>query len=173
MAIPIIKISVNEVGTGFNNRAREFATILAEIHLRKLAEATEDKMKEVIADSTIRPGATHKLENAIQSEQIDALTWGVGKVSDLNTKAPYWRHINYGSLEIGANFAHVLPKGTFQPGVSIPVSNLQDGRWTPQMYGTVGGNLYTPLVKKPILAKNYIEKTLAWALTNLASIFRR
>lgn len=173
MAIPIIKVSINEVGTGFNNRARNFATVLAEIHLRKLAEATEEKMKEVIADSTIRPGATHNLENAIKSEQIDVLTYGVGKVADLNVKAPYWRHINYGSLAIGAKYQHQLPKGTFQPGVAEPVANLQDGRWITQKYSTVGGNLYQPFINKPIPAKNYIEKTLAWALTNLASIFRR
>jgi hypothetical protein len=172
MATPIIKVSVNEVGTKFENKVKEFATILAEIQLKKLAEASADKMKDIIKESTIRPSATHKLENAIEAEQIDALTYGVGKVSDLNQKAPYWRHINYGSLGIGAKFQHQLPKGTFQPGVAEPVPNLQDGRWVSNKYSTIGGKMYMPIVKKPIQAKNFIEKTLAWALTNFRTIVK-
>lgn len=171
MPIPIVKVTVNEVGKNFKNHQKEFVTILAQTHLETLSKATAEKMREVIRDSSIRPGATGNLASNIKAEYIDSFTWGVGKVEDLNKNAPYWRHINYGSIAIGAKYQHQLPQGTFQPGVAIPTPGLQDGRWS--LFKNVGGQRYAPFVKKPIPAKNYIEKTLAWALTNLKSIFRR
>ena len=67
-------------------------------------------------------------------------------INHLNEKTPYWRHINFGSEAIGANWQHILPKG-----------HWEDGRW---IEGNDDGDFFG-IPQTPIEAHNYIEKTLS------------
>lgn len=71
--------------------------------------------------------------------------WGVGDIVYLNENNKYWRHVNYGSVAIGANWDHYLSKGYWE-----------NGRWIESEHGYSG---IKP--KNPLPPLNYIEDTIA------------
>ena len=88
---------------------------------------------------------TGRLADAFFKEQVSKYHWGVGKIDYLNDEVPYWRHVNFGSVAIGADWQHFLPKGFWD-----------NGRWVESDTGYSG-----VMPNTPIQAHNYIEKTIA------------
>jgi len=131
---------------------------LSERQLRFIALKTERVIKVKITESLERPGSTGNLANSFFAEQISNNSWGIGNISFLNSKAPYWRWINYGVAGTGRR---VPPKsiGSFNPAPSAPTgSAFGTGRFQ-QNSGPGGGFLLIP--SKPISPHNYIQRTLA------------
>lgn len=152
-----MSISVKVIGVeDFITKQKQFITILAQAEIEKLAKETETVIKQKITDGIRRPGSTGKLADAMRAERINAFSWGVGNILSLNAEVPYWRHINFGSLAIGANWQHRVPKGGFSPGQSKPDGgSSRAGRWN------VGSDSFSFIPKNPIPAHNYIDKTIA------------
>jgi len=124
--------------------ATDIAEKSAERVVKRLAEMAELSIKTEIMNSSKMP--TGALANAFYKIQFSKYHWGVGDIDYLNEHANYWRHINYGSEAIGANWEHILPMG-----------HWENGRW-------VEGNSpddYFAVPNTPIQAHNYIERTLA------------
>lgn len=129
----------NEIKNWMFKIAEEEATRVT----RRLAEMAEISIKTWILNTSRMP--TGALADAFFKEQISKMSWGVGNIDYLNDKTPYWRHVNWGSEAIGANWQHYLPKGYWQ-----------DGRWVEDSNGYSG-----IMPNTPIQAHNYIEKTIA------------
>jgi len=111
---------------------------------KRLAEMAEIAIKMWILNTSKKP--TGALADAFFKEQLGKFSWGVGNIEYLNNNAPMWRHINFGSTAINANWQHILPKG-----------HWEDGRW---VEGDEDGD-YFAVPNTPIQAHNYIEKTIA------------
>jgi len=111
---------------------------------KRLAEIAEVSIKMWIMNTSKMP--TGALADAFFKEQTGKSSWGIGNIEYLNTNANYWRHINYGSESINANWEHILPKG-----------HWEQGRW---VEGD-GPDDYFAVPNTPIQAHNYIEKTIA------------
>ena len=127
--------------------------------MEQLALETAKTMKAKITESVKRPGSTGNLAQSIFALKT-AEGWGVGDIDYLNKKAPYWRHVNSGSEAIGANWQHLVPKGSFHPGLPRPDSSaFREGRWVTNL-SDGEGKTYAFIPKKPIPPMNYIEKTL-------------
>lgn len=141
----------------------------------ELGKEAEEEILKNIVEKKKRPqtGEPTDLENNIKLEiKSDGVSWGIGKIADLNLRVPFWRALNWGSSHMVGKH---LPPGTFQPGVSMPVDrmaggNNPDGRWKEGMYGSVGGERYSPIVKNPIQPINYIEKTVFWLQNQIKRI---
>ncbi len=123
----------------------------------KLAQETQDQMRQAIVANIKRPGSMGDLVRAINVER-NGNEVGVGRVALL---PPYWRAVNYGSSHM---VGKQMPVGGFVPGPSEPLrSAFREGRFyvgfTPGIRGS-----YAPIVKMPIPAMNYIEKTKAWLI---------
>ena len=114
----------------------------AERVVKRLAEIAERSIKEWILNTSKMP--TGALADAFFKMQFSKYHWGVGDIEHLNEKTPYWRHINFGSNAIGANWDHFEPNG---PWKGVTLEGTQD-----KMFGKA---------KQPIQAHNYIERTLA------------
>jgi len=114
----------------------------AENIVERLATLVEQAIKiHIMSTSRLPTGA---LADAFFKEQLSPTSWGIGDIATLNKNTPYWRHINYGSIAIGADWQHFLPKGFWN-----------NGRWNENQAGYAGVK-----PKNPIQAHNYIEKTL-------------
>ena len=160
----IINVTV-KTAQGFIKRQVAQVEALAQRQTFRLAKATEIEIGQTIRELTQRPGSTGLLADSFHAE-ITAHGAGVGRISFLNKEVPYWAHQNWGSLAIGANWQHRVPKGEFRPGEPIPDGgSFGDGRWV-----SVGSYSFIP--KNPIPAKNYIEKTLAKILPKINIILK-
>ena len=136
----------------------------------ELGDETAQRMKDLIQGSKVRPQADEPLdlENNINTDHFE-YGWGVGDIAELKKNAPGWAALNWGSKHM---VGQRLPAGTYQPGVSNPTSeNFRGGRWKKGMYGTLGGKLYHPIVTKPILPINYLERTIVWLENKINEIF--
>ena len=147
----IINVHITAV-PGFLKRQISAVEKLGKKHTWLLAKETENVIRETIRASVKRPGSTGLLADSFHAE-MTAFGAGVGRISFLNREVPYWRHQNFGSLAIGANWQHRVPKGEFRPGEAKPTdSEFGTGRW-------VTGGQYSFVPKNPIPPMNYIEKT--------------
>ena len=142
----MLKIVIKkQKGRSLIDAVKTLTTELSQRQLERIARETEQIIKENIRASLLHPEySSGHLENSFFAEKIGVNSWGIGNVGYLNENTPYWRHINYGSQEIGANWQHWLPKGYWQ-----------DGLWVVDSQG------YYDMPKKPIEAHNYIEKTIS------------
>ena len=111
--------------------------------MERSAIICERLIKENIMSTSAMP--TGKLAEAFFKEHMGDNIWGIGDIPYLNSNAEHWRHINYGSVAIGAKWQHYLPTG--QWGIN--------GRFLRDPTGSSG-----LMPKTPIQAHNYIEKTL-------------
>lgn len=111
---------------------------------KRLAEIAEISIKTNIMNTSKMPSGA--LADKFFKERLGEYTWGVGNIDLLNKEAPAWRHINFGSTAINANWQHVLPKGHWENGRWVEGDGLDD---------------YFTIPKTPIQAHNYIEKTYA------------
>jgi hypothetical protein len=137
----IIRVIIKD--KNFKENEIKRITAMSEKDTEALAKRCETIMRYTIEN--VSEGGTGKLANSEgwTAEPIMG-GWGVGEIDFLNNDVPWWRHQNYGSEAIGANWQHFLPKGYWA-----------NGRWVVSDGGFSG---IQP--KSPIPAKNYIEKTL-------------
>lgn len=124
-------------------------------------------MKETIQSSKKRPqaGQPTALENAIEIEKFSD-GWGIGDIEKLRKDAPWWAAFNFGSSHMVGKH---LPKGVFDPGEPSPNDSFfRQGRWSKG--SNYNGEQYSPIVKKPIPATNFIEKTIFWVSSKFDSL---
>lgn len=160
----IINVSII-TSSGFLKRQIAKVESLGKRQTWLLAKETEKVIRETIRASVKRPGSTGLLADSFHAE-MTKFGAGVGRISFLNKEVPYWRHQNFGSLAIGANWQHRVPKGEFRPGDPQPTdSEFGNGRWNT-------GGKYSFIPKSPIPAMNFIEKTLSVILTRANLIIR-
>lgn len=125
--------------------------------IRDLGAKTVQKMKDVIKANKKRPqaGEPTTLEDLIDVEYFaDGSGWGVGDIQLLNQKFPGWRAVNFGSRHM---VGRMLPMGLFNPDPDDGRpndANFRKGRWK------AGQGTFTAVVKRPIPAMNYIQKTV-------------
>jgi hypothetical protein len=139
-----IKVTVairDKVGKDFFTEQKKYIEKVGESDTRRLAERCESVIKYMIENTT--DSGTGNLASHFNAEPI-LNGWGVGDIEELDSQAPYWNHIDKGSLAIGANWQHWLPKGQWV-----------NGRWQ------VSDNGYFDIPQTPIAPHNYIAKTLA------------
>lgn len=149
-------ITVKSVGidTGWVTKEIARLTIRADVDLKRMADETVVVIQQTIEQNIRRTGSTGNLANSMYASKIPG-GWGVGDIEYLNSNAKYWRHINFGSEAINANWEHAVPTGGFNPGGSAPTAGGGGQRW-----GVGSGNFsFTP--GKPIPPMNYIEQTIA------------
>jgi hypothetical protein len=146
-----MKIIYTEIDKGGKNLEKELlqhAVREEERILERLARIAEQAIKEHIRAGLRKPEySSGNLERNFYAHKFSEgglYGWAIGDIAELNEKANYWRHINYGSEEIGANWQHVLPKGYWVDGMWVEDSDR--------------GFFTTP--ETPIEARDYIEKTL-------------
>jgi hypothetical protein len=124
----MIRISIDWKGQkGLDNLIRyiENNVVYGEVQeqVRILGHHTADYMKETIVAERKNPARPdHKLENAITAETLDTtdgIEMGIGRISKLNTEAPYWEMINDGATYITKK-THVVPTTYFtDPGTGF------------------------------------------------------
>lgn len=150
---------------GFIQRQIAQVQALSQRQTFRLAKATEIEIGNTIRALTKRPGSTGLLADSFKAV-ITTTGAGVGVISFLNKEVPYWRHQNFGSLAIGANWQHRVPKGQFSPGDPMPnEGSFGNGRWV-----SIGKYSFIP--KNPIPSMSYIEKTLAKILPKINIILK-
>ncbi len=112
--------------------------------LQDIAEKFESLVRYMIENKSA--GGTGNLANC-SAWAAHAIVggWAVGDVSELNQQSKYWRHQNWGSEGIGANWGHYLPKGRWE-----------NGRFVKDEHGYSGLKPQTP-----IPAMHYIEDAIA------------
>ena len=132
-------------GKNFEAQMVQEIQLMAAKDVQRLAERHETIIKRTIEAKM--DGGTGNLElhwNAGEMNIPGKFAWGVGDIEELNKEAPYFRHINYGSIAIGANWQHFLPKGMWV-----------NGRWVTNSAGYAG-----IMPKTPVPARNYIETSI-------------
>ena len=140
--MPAIRVILNDKDFVQKEIARINAK--SEKDVENIAKRCESVIRYTIENKT--EGGTGKLANSDGwTAKPIAGGWGVGDIDFLNNDVKYWRHLNYGSLAIGANWDHYLPKGFWL-----------NGRWVENSAGYSGIKPKTPI--EPL---NYIESTLA------------
>jgi hypothetical protein len=131
----------DKVGKDFRTEEIKFIQTVSDIDIEKIARECERIIKETIQRKAKNP--TGNLASGFYAEKIKD-GWGVGDIAQLDSNLPYWNHIDKGSLGIGANWDHYLPKGFWA-----------NGRWI------VNANGYAGIKPKtPIPAMNYIAETI-------------
>jgi len=137
-----IRVAIREkTGKSFRVEERRRVEEASELDCERLARECEKIIGETITAKAKK--STGYLASFFYAEKIP-YGWGVGRIEELDSKAKYWAHQNWGSEGIGANWAHTLPKG-----------HWVNGRWVEDKSG------YFAVPKTPIPAMNYIESTLA------------
>ena len=112
------------------------------------------EMKSKISQSIKRPESSKKLEYAITVDYFSN-GWGVGRISSLPI---YWAAFNWGS---GHLIGKRVPTGEFRPGNPEPnKSDFRKGRWHKS-------GRFSFIVKNPIPATNYIERTAEWLINRI------
>lgn len=139
---------------------------LSNKHLKESAEETAIVLKQEINNSIGRGDSTGNLENYMFAEKTPN-GYGVGNISHLNKQAPYWRHVDQGSIAIGASHDHRVPSGAFQPGSTAPTQGVSDQRWF------AGSGSFSFIPTKPIAPLNYISKMLQKVPSIVGNIVRR
>ena len=148
-----ITVNISNLGPNFENQQVKFLSILVNKQIEELAKETERVMRDKIRQSIQRPGSTDNLAMSIFAEKIGDNHWGVGNINYLNSKAKYWKWLNYGVAGTGRTTPPAT-LGQFNPGGAPDAGSFRKGRWE-------GGNQFFMIPKNPIQAHNYIERTLA------------
>ena len=156
------KITAN-IKSNFAKSQTAFILRLSDRQIEAIARKTELVIKDKITESIERDGSTGNLANSFTTVKITG-GWGVGDIDLLNKQAPQWFWLNFGVAQSGRK---VPPssKGAFQSGNPRPTAGATGSRW-----GSNGQFFINP--KKPIEAKNYIQKTLNEVNQIVSSIIR-
>lgn len=120
-------------------------------------------MQTFISTRHKRRGASGKLASSITFEpnpnSTGQIGWGVGDISVLNAKAPYWYVVNYGKTVGGQPF--IPAKGKFVPGSfegNAPSPALKGGV---QKFNKGDGSGMGMFPKSAIRPMNYIQASRA------------
>ena len=135
----------DKTGMDFVTKELLYIKELAENDCERLAKECEHIIKRTI--ETKMDGGTGKLADSWFAEPLNlpgVIGWGVGDIDFLNKEVPYWYHIEVGSIALGANWQHYLPKGWWV-----------NGRWQENSSGYSG-----IMPQTPVPARNYIADTL-------------
>jgi len=156
-------------------RLDEFERItipFAQEELIAVANAVKDRMLEIISS-----GKKHKnkgnsaLENNIKTEILERnnnkIDIGVGKISDLNEKAPYWLRLNGGFTP--PTTGKKVPLGSFTPE-EAPDSAKSGGVWN---VGDLHFCFVDKKIHKAVKPFNYIDIAEAEGQRILRSIQKR
>lgn len=133
----------------------KFDLTLIQDKLRLLGYDCADQMVAIIIQNKKRPqnGEDLDLENHIGIVYNNENGWGVGDIDELNSDAPYWAAVNWGSNHM---VGRRVPGGSFSPINEKPeLDFFRQDRW-------VTGGRFSFIVKNEIPAMNYIEKTIFW-----------
>lgn len=141
----------------FDDILKEVKVDNAEIkkEVNNLASLAAQYMIAVIRANKKRPqnGEDLTLEDNIKFEVFEG-GWGVGDIEELKKEAPYWAAINFGSSHM---VGKRVPNGKFEPGQEQPdQAFFRNGRWQK------GEGHFSFVVKNPIPAMNFVEKTVFW-----------
>lgn len=134
--------------------------------VKDLGPQTAEQMKAIIKDNKVRPqaGEPTTLEDNIDVEFFESdRGWGVGDIEKLKKNAPHWRAVNFGSNHL---VGKKLPLGLFEPDPENGRPNdtyFREGRWK------IPGP-FSALIKRPIPAMNYIEKTVSFVRKKINEI---
>lgn len=151
----MVRVTVQVKGLeGFAKNQIKLVQNLSARQLERIARDTETLIKRKINESIGRAGSTGNLANNMFAEPI-LNGWGIGNIRILNERAPYWRHVNFGSVAIGASHNHRVPQGAFSPGNPQPTAGGSGARWN------TGQGEFSFVPGNPIAPLNYIAKTLA------------
>lgn len=157
-----VKVTFSNNGSSFIKQQMDIVTNLANHHLESAAKETENVIRTNITSGLRRPESSGNLARGFFAEKVSDLHWGIGNISLLNQNQKYWRHINYGSEAIGANWQHAVPGGSFNPGNGTPDhSSFRAGRWYVGRPDGTTGKLHSFVPNQPIPAHNYIEQTIS------------
>ena len=140
-----------------------FILNLSDRQIEAIARKTELVIKDKITESIERDGSTGNLANSFTTVKLTD-GWGVGDIDLLNKQAPYWFWPNFGIAQSGRRDPPAS-KGAFKSGNPRPTSGASGSRW-----GNNGQFFINP--KKPIEAKNYIQKTLNEVNQIVSSVVR-
>lgn len=136
-----VYVSIKDKTGNFIAHMSKDIELMAAQDVKNCAERHETVIKRTIEAKM--DGGTGNLElhwNAGEMMIPGKIAWGVGDIEELNRDVKYWRHINYGSIAIGADWQHWLPKGKWV-----------NGRWIQSEDG------YFAKPMTPVPARNYIE----------------
>ena len=166
--LKMIRIRVfKQSGPGFEDIIKDIQMQFLTISegLLKLGEETKTHMQTVIQTSKKRAGSKSKLENAIQvyHEKLpNRIDVGIGKISEMSSSVPYWYVVNYGGYSGAALSGKKVP-GSF--GGNPPDGAYKGTGVGYEKYDYSKGGPYFMKVESPMMAMNYIEKTVAWLNT--------
>jgi hypothetical protein len=156
--------------------------MLFQLEIRNIGWDATNKVTQFIQQSIKRPGSTGNLYRAINCYEFGGAGtgmqgFGIGKISELNQKAPYWYVLNYGMTTSGNIFIPGMgkkaPVGTFIPGLPMPdPSSFRDGRWTPGAWSH-SGKSYTFVASRWIQPLNYIEFLEAYVEGRINQIMKQ
>lgn len=181
-------ISVTVIGTTPRQLAEliEIAHINTQKGLEDTALETRTHMIDIIGlgyqGRGKRAGSHGELENAIQAHKLSDDDYGVGDILTMNQTVPYWMLLNNGGMV--ALKARRVP-GYFDSSIRMPIAGLagtgvgkEEYVYSPRgalafSFTGVGksSGKYLMIVKNPIGAVNYIEKTKDWLKTVMGGKF--
>lgn len=150
-----VTIKVAGAKKGFVTNTASFIKILSDKHLSAISQEAARTMREKIKDGIQRADSTGTLESNIQAEKVSEGRYGVGNIPRLNQVAPYWNHVDKGSVVVGAAHSHRVPTGFFMPGNPAPIAGGSGDRWN---VGGRGGYSFVP--RNPIRPMNYVAQTI-------------
>jgi hypothetical protein len=134
----MIRISIDWQGKqGLDNLIRyiENNSVYGEAQerIRILGHKTADNMRTTINEERKRPSkASHKLDESITAETLNTVggvEMGIGRISTLNTQAPYWEMLDKGAVYT-TKTKHIVPFEdgefrTFQVGSSHVIEGIE------------------------------------------------
>lgn len=170
-----IQIRIKQVGISFDQAIGNLNNISAAI-LTELPETVKQGtkyMRSVIRTQKHRAGSSGNLEKSIKSHATigsESVAIGIGLISLLDSKAPYWYLINYGGM--------VSPEARRVPGVfnnaDPPSAGLggtgvgtEEFTYKPQSERSGSDTFFLMNVGSPIAPMNYIQKTAQWLYRRL------
>lgn len=135
----------DKVGGDFRIQEIKRIEKISELDVERIARECE----KIIGDTIVRKSKhpTGYLASFFYAHPFNDGTihgWAVGDIAELDKEAKYWNHLDKGSVRLGADRDHWLPKGRWV-----------DGRWVEDEAG------YWVKHTGPILAWNYISETIA------------
>lgn len=158
----MLRIKITSKGYQTIQKQLDNIEIKSKADMVKLGDATVDTMRGHIKSSIKREGSTGKLANSIRSHIFTLgkmMVVGIGKVVELPI---YWAAQNFGS-------SHLL--GIMIPGyfgdMEKPIPGGSGQKFTYKK------KTFLIVPKKPIPAKNYIERTWATMKAIIPTLFGR
>lgn len=176
----MLSYSIKITGQPISNMTKKVKSDIQTIQNRmvRLGYKTVEMMKNNIQAGVKRKASGNLAYNMGMTliPGLDSIFIGIGNISELNSKAPYWYVVNYGarypgSLDVapGAPYIPPVTRGYFEGSPRNPDGSLSDTQRNQDWVTRKNGKYYM-VPKKAIRPSNYIEKTKSW-LNNYWDIF--